>query len=113
MDKLVQYRQVIQKILMEYRDWAAGADRPGVQESVAFDEERDHYFWFRVGWSGKQREFEVMVYLRIAGGKIWVEEDWTKQGIVNELLGAGVLPEDIVLGFQHPTKRPLTEFAVA
>lgn len=53
-----------------------------------------------------------MVYLRIQNGKIWVEEDWT-QGIVNDLLEAGVPHEDIVLGFQHPSKRLLTEFAIA
>ncbi|MFZ4664865.1 MAG: element excision factor XisI family protein [Prochlorotrichaceae cyanobacterium] len=39
--------------------------------------------------------------------------DLTKQGIANELLEAGVLPEDIVLGFHPPQKRPLTEFVVA
>jgi len=54
-----------------------------------------------------------MVYLKIEQGKIWIEEDLTKQGIANELLDAGVPPEDIVLGFQHPSKRPLTEFAAA
>ncbi len=113
MDKLNHYRQIIQKILTEYRDWAAGANQPGVQECVSFDEERDHYFWFHVGWDNKRRDFGVTVYLRIEHGKIWIEEDWTKQGIANELLDAGVLPEDIVLGFQHPSKRPLTEFAIA
>ena len=54
-----------------------------------------------------------MVYIRIEQSKIWIEEDWTKQGIANELLEAGVPPEDIVLSFQHPIKRPLTEFATA
>lgn len=107
MGKLVQYRQVIQKILTEYRDWAAGAKQPDVQECVAFDEDHDHYFWFSVGWSGKRRDFGVTVYLRIENGKIWVEEDWTKQGIANELLEAGIPPEDIVLGFHPPQKRPI------
>jgi hypothetical protein len=113
MDKLTQYRQIIQKILNEYRDWAAGANQLGVQECVCFDERRDHYFWFHVGWDSKRRDFGVTVYIRIEQGKIWIEEDWTKQGIANELLDAGILPEDIVLGFQHPSKRPLTEFAIA
>jgi hypothetical protein len=42
MAKLTQYRQIIQKILTEYRDWAAGSNQIGVQECVAFDEGRDH-----------------------------------------------------------------------
>jgi len=111
MDKLASYRKIVQKILIEYQQWAAGANKPGVTQCVSFDEERGHYFWFNVGWDGKRRDFGVTVYLRIEQGKIWIEEDWTKQGIANELLDAGVPPEDIVLGFQHPSKRPLTEFA--
>ncbi len=113
MDKLTQYRQTIQKILFEYRDWAAGSNQTGVQNYVSFDQERDHYFWFHVGWDNKHRDFGVVVYLRIEQDKIWIEEDWTKQGIANELLETGVPVEDIVLGFQHPSKRPLTEFAIA
>jgi XisI protein len=113
MAKLTQYRQIIQKILSEYRDWAAGSNQIGVQECVSFDQERDQYLWFHVGWDKKHRDFGVVVYLKIEQDKIWIEEDWTKQGIANELLEAGVPAEDIVLGFQHPSKRPLTEFALA
>ncbi|EKQ68341.1 XisI protein [Leptolyngbyaceae cyanobacterium JSC-12] len=113
MDKLENYRQIIQKILTDYQHWAMGVNQPGVQQCVAFDEEHDHYFWFHVGWDGKRRDFGVTVYLKLEQGKIWIEEDWTKQGIANDLLEAGVPAEDIVLGFQHPSKRPLTEFAIA
>lgn len=113
MDKLATYRQIVQKILTDYQQWAAGANQPDVGQCVSFDEKRDHYFWFYVGWNGKQREFGVTAYLRIENGKIWLEEDWTKQGIANDLLEAGIPAEDIVLGFQHPSKRPLTEFAIA
>jgi XisI protein len=113
MAKLTQYRQIIEKILTEYQDWSAGSNQIGVQECVSFDQERDQYLWFHVGWDNKHRDFGVVVYLRIEQEKIWIEEDWTKQGIANELLEAGVPAEDIVLGFQHPSKRHLTEFAIA
>jgi hypothetical protein len=113
MDKLNHYRDLIKKILTEYYEWVSNTPSAGVEECLAFDEVRDHYLWFHVGWDGKRRVQEIMVYLRIRQGKIWVEEDWTKQGIVNDLLEAGVPHEDIVLGFQHPSKRPFTEFALA
>jgi hypothetical protein len=113
MDKLKRYRDIIQKVLTEYQEWAARANEPGIQQCLSLDPERDHYLWFHVGWQGKDRDFGVTVYLRIDQGKVWVEEDWTKQGIVNDLLEAGIPSEDIVLGFQHPNKRPLTEFAIA
>jgi len=51
------------------------------------------------------------MYLRIKDGKIWVEEDWTDLCVVDDLLAAGISKSDIVLGFHHPSKRPLTEFA--
>ncbi len=115
MDKLTQYRALIQKLLTEYRQLGQpqqdstneGTDR------LAFDLERDEYLWFQSGWRGKERVRHITVYLRIVNGKIWVEEDMTNLGVVDDLLVAGVPKQDIVLGFQHPSKRPLTEFATA
>lgn len=40
MDKLANYRQIIQKILTDYQQWAVGANQPGIQQCVSFDEER-------------------------------------------------------------------------
>ncbi|MEA5560934.1 element excision factor XisI family protein, partial [Planktothrix agardhii] len=45
--------------------------------------------------------------------KIYIEEDWTEEGIANELLTEGVPKEDIVLAFHDPETRKLTEFAIA
>jgi hypothetical protein len=49
----------------------------------------------------------------LRNGKFWIEEDWLEDGIVKELLAAGVPKEDIVLAFHHPEMRHLTEFAAA
>ena len=53
------------------------------------------------------------LHVRLKEGKVWVEEDMTEEGIANYWVKAGVPKEDIVLAFQHPSMRPLTEFAVA
>lgn len=113
MDTLDHYRHIIKQALTEYQTWASRAALPGIEDCLAFDEAHDHYFWFQIGWHEKQRISKIMVYLRLRDHKIWVEEDWTEQGIVNDLLKAGIAPDAIVLGFQHPTKRSLTEFATA
>ncbi len=55
----------------------------------------------------------ITMYLRIKNGKIWVEEDWTDLGVVDDLLAAEIPQSDIVLEFHHPSKRPFTEFATA
>jgi hypothetical protein len=55
----------------------------------------------------------ISVYVRIKNDKIYIEEDWTEEGIATELLREGVPKEDIVLAFHDPETRKLTEFAVA
>jgi hypothetical protein len=112
MDKLTQYRSLIQKLLTEYRQLGK-SQLDESTDRLAFDLERDEYLWFQSGWRGKERVRHITVYLRIVNGKIWVEEDMTNLCVVDDLLAAGVPKQDIVLGFQHPSKRSLTEFAIA
>ncbi len=49
MDKLNRYRQIIQKTLTEYQQWASEANVVEVQQNISFDQERDQYLWFHVG----------------------------------------------------------------
>ena len=44
----------------------------------------------RVGWEGEDRVDKPVFYLRIKNGKIYIEEDWTKRGIVMDFVRAGV-----------------------
>ena len=115
MDKLEYYRTTIKQILTGYYEMtvpgAIALDELEPEHRLAFDEERDQYLWFRSGWDGKKRLRHITMYLRIKEGKIWVEEDWTNLCVVDDLLAAGISKGDIVLGFHHPSKRGLTEFA--
>jgi hypothetical protein len=61
----------------------------------------------------RERIKEISVYMRIKNEKIYIEEDWTEEGMANELLTEGVPMENIVLAFQAPETRKLTGFAVA
>ena len=114
MDKLANYRVLIKQLLTDYQELVNRTAVPKeVETEVVFDEERDHYMLLNVGWAGRKRFRGTTVYLRLRDDKIWVEEDWLEEGIVKDLLAAGVPKEDIVLAFQHPDMRPYTEFAVA
>ncbi|MFN8747447.1 MAG: XisI protein [Pseudanabaena sp.] len=114
MDTLAIYRQVIQNLLKTYYNLnSASNQEKTVDEYLIFDVERDQYLWLRSGWEGKKRVQHIILYLRIQNGKIWVEEDSTNFCIVDDLLDANIPKQDIVLGFQPPSKRPLTEFAIA
>ena len=68
---------------------------------------------FRSDWWQDERVRNATLYVRLHNGKIWIEEDWTEEGLATDLLRAGVLNNQIVLAFHHPTIRPLSQFAVA
>jgi hypothetical protein len=134
-EKLEQYRSIIKKILTEYYQMTVAQSNKSTkteaseapQEShdsdcaehsargdrIAFDDEHNQYLWFRFGWKEKQRIQHIIIYLCIKNSKVWVEEDATDLCVVDDLLAAGIPQTDIVLGFHHPSKRELTEFAIA
>jgi hypothetical protein len=113
MDKLTTYRNLIKRVLLDFEQLYHLQPAQDVESFVAFDEVRDHYFLIRLGWSGERRVRQLAIYARLKDRKIWVEDDWTEQGIATELLNAGVPKEDIVLAFQPPEMRQASEFAVA
>ncbi|MBC8445595.1 MAG: XisI protein [Chloroflexi bacterium] len=113
MDKLAKYRSLIEQLFTDYLELINRTQTPGLDTEVVFDEERDHYMLLTVGWSRRRRFRGTTLYLRLRDGKIWVEEDWLENGIVKDLLAAGIPRQDIVLAFHHPDMRPFTDFAVA
>ena len=113
MEKLTEYRSLLKRLLREYERLYNLQPAPGVETVVVFEEERDHYLLMRVGWAEDRRVRRCVLHARLRNGKFWIEEDWTENGIATELLRCGVPKDDIVLAFQPPERRPLTEFAVA
>jgi hypothetical protein len=67
----------------------------------------------RFGWTKTGRVKAVTIFARIDEDKIWIEEDWTEDGIATELVKLGVPKEDIMLAFHPPEMRQYTEFAAA
>ena len=112
MDKLIQYQNFIKQILTEYQRISAQVPVPDVDEVLIFDDERKQYLWFNIGWKQGKRVKGISVYIRIKNEKIYIEEDWTEEGMANELLRLGVPKEDIVLAFHSPEMRKFTEFAI-
>ncbi len=113
MDKLTEYPQLIQRILTEYVELSRRQPDSGIETFLIVDESKAHYIWMNLGWQNGDRITGMTVYVRIRDGQFWIEEDWTEEGIANELVRLGVPKEDIVLAFHEPEMRQYTEFAVA
>ena len=107
------YKALLKQIVLDYADLLNRHPQPSTDTEVVIDEERGQYILHTLGWQGNHRIWNTPLYVRLHNGKIWVESDWIEEGIAEKLLAAGVPKTDIVLAFQHPTMRPLTEFAVA
>ena len=113
MDPVSRYRESVKRVLTEWVEYIRRADTPGVETDAVFDDERGQYLLVETGWSDRRRVRNEYIHVRIKGGKVWIEEDGTEEGVANELVKAGVPKSDIVLAFQPPELRHLSDFAVA
>lgn len=111
MDKLAFYRQCVQEILTDYAKSKPINGEIEVQK--IFDREQDHYQIVNLGWEQHRRIYNCVIHLDIKDGKIWIQRNQTDTQIANELVGMGVLKEDIVLGLQPAYAREYTGYGVA
>ncbi len=55
--------------------------------------------------------YGTIIHVDIRDGKIWIQRDFTEEGVASELVDLGVPKTDIVLGFKPPYMRQFTGFA--
>lgn len=110
MDKLEEYRQILQQIVEKY----AGEPRRPDQVSLVpiCDYKNDNYLLMRVGWDKVGRAHHTLFHFRLKDGKVWVEDDGIEHGITHDLLEAGIAPEDIILAFQMREPKPVAELVL-
>lgn len=98
MDRVTQYRQVVQDFLQDF-----AADDSEAQ--LIFDTERNHYLVMHVGWRSDYRIYGCAMQLDLVESKVWIQHNSTEIFIDRELIQRGVAPQDIVLGFRSPSVR--------
>ena len=86
---------------------------PNLDTALAFDDEHGNYVLRKVGWQENDRIHHTILHVALKEGKIWVEEDWTEDGIATYLLEHDVPKEHIVLAFHPPALRQYSDFAPA
>ncbi len=111
MDKIEQYRKLIQDLLKDYSQ--DDESNHNVEVQLIFDTTRDHYQWMNIGWEGLNRVYRSIIHIDIKDGKIWLQQNLTDQNPAEELVKMGVPREDIILGLHPPYKRPYTDYGVA
>ena len=112
MDRLKHHRKIIQEVLIEYHQLNEKSGST-TESALVFDEVHDQYLLLLMGWHKDERIKSVMIHIRLKDDKIWIEEDWTEDGVATDLLHKGIAREEIVLAFHPPHVRQYTEFAFA
>ncbi len=112
MDRLKHYREIVQEVLTEYHQINQKSGST-TESTLAFDQVHNQYLLMLMGWDKDERIKSVMIHIRLKDNKIWIEEDWTEDGVATDLLEKGIPREEIVLAFHPPHVRQYTEFAIA
>jgi len=112
MDRIVKYKEVIKSAILKHADFRE-TDREESEIQTIFDDQRGHYYLMDIGWEDMRRIHTCLIHLDLKNDKIWIQKDFTEEGIAIDLLKAGIPKDKIVLGFQAPFKRGFTEFAAA
>jgi ketosteroid isomerase-like protein len=113
MADLTNYADTVREILARIAENLKRIPKPDVETLLVEDPRLAAFLLRRLGWDAGRRVNNTVIAARIRDGKVWIEEDNTDLSFADELLRRGVPKEDIVLGFQPPQRRHLTEFAVA
>ena len=111
MDSLSSFFRVIEKVLQDYADFLGSDDQ--VQIECVFDREQGHYLLVEVGWEDTHRIHSTLIHIDVINQNLWIQQDNTEEGVADELIAAGISPEQIVLAFQSPERQKQTAFAIS
>jgi hypothetical protein len=110
MDRLANYRQIVQDLLMKHGGYKLS--HGDIETEVIFDQERDRYQVVHVGWDGDQFIHVCVSHVDIKGGKVWIQWNSLEDDIAADLVALGIPKEDIVIALHPPEMRKFTEYAV-
>lgn len=101
---MIELRAAVRQVISDYHQLNLQAE--STLETVrVIDEESDNYLLLLMGWENSQRVKTVQIHLRIKAEQILIEEDWTEEGVIEDLLRLGISPDLIVLAFHPPSQR--------
>lgn len=63
-------------------------------------------------WKKNSHTYAVYVHLEVVDDKIWVQRNYTEHEVIDGLLGAGVLPADIIAGYLPESMREAATYAL-
>lgn len=97
MDTTTTDREIVKQVIQQYAQFKPS--HGDIRLETVFDDTQNRYALMQVGWDRGRRIRGNLIYVTLKEGKVRVEYDGMEQGITNDLIAAGILPERIVLAF--------------
>jgi hypothetical protein len=97
MDTVTRDRELVKQVIQRYAQFKPS--HGDIRLDVVFDQQHDRYALMQVGWDRGRRVRGNLIYVTLRDGKVWVEYDGMEQGIIEDLVEAGIAKERIVLAF--------------
>lgn len=111
MDRTLIQEQAVRELMGEWLAFIKPS--PNFHVELVIDETKKRFLLMSDGWYGYRRSYGPMIDVALRGGKVWINEDNTEDGIPDGLLAKGLRADEIVIAWQPEYKRELTGFAVA
>jgi hypothetical protein len=115
MERIKKYQAILIKLLEEYVHQFPIEPNSDVEEHLIVDTKRHYFQWLTIGWEQDEvfKSYINVHFVIKPSGKVWLMENNTEIRFAEELVKRGVPRQDIVLGFQPPSVRAYTDYAVA
>lgn len=97
MDSTPKQSTVVKQVIQRYAQFTPS--HGNIRLDTVFDDQQQHYALMQVGWDRGRRIRGNLIYITLQDGKIWIEYDGMEQGITQDLIAAGVSPDEIILAF--------------
>ena len=107
----LNYPEIVTQIVKEHYQYHTQDSQYETQ--LILDSERNHYLLISLRWQNEQRDYGCSIHVDIKDDKFWIQQDFTEQGIAQQLLDLGVPKADIVLAFRSPFVRQFSNFSVS
>jgi hypothetical protein len=111
-EKIINYQAIIASFLEEQASFRRQSTTSSKIETI-MDTQNHHYQLLRMGWRNGRFVHLCLFHFDIIDGKIWLQQNRTDVEVGEYLIGKGVPPSDIVLGFVEPEYRKYSDFARA
>jgi hypothetical protein len=106
METTARDRDIVMQVIQRYAQFKPS--HGDIRLDTVFDKDQDRFALMQVGWDRGRRVRGNLIYITLYDGKVWVEYDGMEQGIIQDLITAGISPERIVLAFQHNLQTVVT-----